>query len=125
MPASSVDMIFESSKRVEMQEGIFSSVISKDDVCFNDIAAVVLPKNLCPFGCKKKECPYDWDEKRCPHNLREMSTERLSDYVIKTFYYGDEGIEVSHEKQVDPKLLEAIKNYKRPGNYGTSRQDNN
>lgn len=100
-----------------MQEGIFSSLSLKKDACFNDIAAIKLPKDLCPFGCKTTKCPYGWDVEKCPHNLSEKSLEELSEYALKAYYYGDEDVEVDYRKQVDPKLLKAVEQYKRPGNW--------
>jgi len=124
-PASNIELVYETSKRLEMQEGIFSSILSKEDTCFNDIYNVKLPKNLCPFGCKTTKCPYEWDAEKCPHNLSEKSTEELAEYAMKSYYYGDDNAGVEYEKQVDPKLLKAIRQYKTPGNYGASRQNNN
>jgi len=108
-----------------MQEGIFSSTLTKEDTCFEDIHNVKLPKPLCPFGCKKVKCKYSFDENKCPHDLHKKTTEELTEYVLKSFYYGDKDVGVEYEKQVDPDLLKALKNFKRPGNYGAGRQDNN
>ena len=61
--------------------------------------------------------PYGWDVEKCPHNLSEKSLEELSEYALKAYYYGDEDVEVDYRKQVDPKLLKAVEQYKRPGNW--------
>lgn len=133
-PATIVELAYETTKRLDMQEGIFSSTIAKEDTCFNDIFNIKLPKSLCPFGCKKKECPYDWDKDKCPHNLSEKSIEELAEYALKAFYHGDENIEADYSSKIDPKLLKAVQQYKRRGNYevlersgkhGASRQNNN
>ena len=104
--------------------------MSKDDTCLDDIYKVELPENLCPFGCKKKQCPgYDWDANKCPHDLSLKSLSELSEYAVKSFYFSaDEdggGDNERMSKQVDPKVLQAIQEYKRPGNYGSSRPNNN
>ena len=127
-PADTIEIVYELTRRREMQEGIFSATLTKGNTCFDDIAKVNLPDTLCPFGCKKKKCAFDWDVEKCPHDLTKKTTDELTEYMLKSLYYDDEDYKdtaAEYEKKVDPKLLEALKNFKRPGNYGTSRSNNN
>jgi len=116
MPSQIIELAYGASRRADIQESIFSFVTSKDDVCFNDISAIKLPKKMCPFGCKKTNCPYDYDSNKCPHDLDEKSINELAEYLVKLQYYDDENAGIDYTKTVDPKVIEALKKYKRPGN---------
>lgn len=118
MPVSVVDLAYLTSKKIDIQESIFGFVATKDNVCFNDIDAVRLPSKMCPFGCKKSKsgCPYDFDSSKCPHDLDKKSIDELAEYLTKLQYYDDDDVGVDYGKTIDPKIIEAWKKSKRPGN---------
>jgi len=112
-----------------MIESIFSSIVTKDDVCLYDIHKVKLPDKICPFGCKKEVCPLGWDNVgKCPHDLDAKDLPELSEYLIKVFYHDTEdgeGGEKRHSEQIAPEKLKAFMEHRRPGSYGRNRSNNN
>jgi len=118
LPSYVVESIYEISKKQDLVESIYTSVISEPDICFNDIDAVILPKKMCPFGCKVKKCPYNWDITKCPHDLDKKSIDELSLYFTKSLYIKDEDVAIDKRKQfADEKTVKAILSQKTRGNY--------
>lgn len=117
-PYKYLEILYEASKKQDLIQSIFELVLTKNNVCFEDISEVKLPEKLCPFGCKKDDCPYDYDVNKCPHNLDEKDLEELGMYLIKFLYYEDgDKKEQDEVKKVPKKVLDAFMAYDRPGNY--------
>lgn len=119
-----VEAVYTVSRKQDLIQSIFEFISSKDETCLNDIFAVELPEQICPFGCKKTGCIYNYDVTRCPHNLDEKSLDELYEYMLKIYYHksdNDDGNNESMIKKVPKDLLEAVQKYSTLGNYDRNR----